>query len=257
MIDGVVMVSDFGANIVQNLDFIVTFNAFQTYEFEVHWRENTFGAQLALRWEDAGNMVLIPPENFMISHDISNGPYQIIIGCEDGYRQISDPTDRWELIPWGDGIIDSNEVWDDGNTISGDGWTSDCTSVEEFYICETLTSIPNSVWSKWDTGYEPSGDKSKWVEAGNTRESIFLSALLLLMIVSNTILKLIMEGSPKPSVFTALNQLQLLLILPQIGAFIPVKIILTIVNAGIPLFSFNFGNFKIFPSISYFDDNFR
>ena len=57
--------------------------------------------------------------------------------------------DIWNDI-WGDGIVVDNAVenCDDGNTINGDGWSSQC-KVEKGYFCKnsSLTiSICNAVW---------------------------------------------------------------------------------------------------------------
>jgi len=37
----------------------------------------------------------------------------------------------------GDGIIEDTEACDDGNTLSGDGCSSDCLSVETGWTCNT------------------------------------------------------------------------------------------------------------------------
>ena len=38
------------------------------------------------------------------------------------------------ITHWGDGLRAGSEKWDDGNTSNGDGWSSDCTSVESNYV---------------------------------------------------------------------------------------------------------------------------
>ena len=38
------------------------------------------------------------------------------------------------LTHWGDSLRAGSEKWDDGNTSNGDGWSSDCTSVESNYV---------------------------------------------------------------------------------------------------------------------------
>ena len=38
------------------------------------------------------------------------------------------------ISKWGDGLRVSPEYWDDGNTVSGDGWRSNCQLVETDYI---------------------------------------------------------------------------------------------------------------------------
>ena len=73
---------------------------------------------------------------------------------------------------WGDGALNLvlSEQWDDGNTISGDGWSSSCI-IEAGYTWTTLTDLNyRSYWSRnwgngavdsdeqWDDGNNFSGD---------------------------------------------------------------------------------------------------
>ena len=94
IIDGVTKLSGYGDLNVQDIELLETLNAFQIYDFQILWKDQVLGAHLNLYWEDSANMVIIPPENFITIHDFGNSPYQIKIGCEDGYRQVSDPNDR-------------------------------------------------------------------------------------------------------------------------------------------------------------------
>ena len=43
-------------------------------------------------------------------------------------------------LSWGDGIVSSNEKWDDGNIISGDGCSASWT-VEDNYSCSGQSSV--------------------------------------------------------------------------------------------------------------------
>ena len=47
-------------------------------------------------------------------------------------NEAANPT-AW-VARWGDGLRAGLEKWDDGNTSNGDGWSSDCTSVESNYV---------------------------------------------------------------------------------------------------------------------------
>ena len=40
---------------------------------------------------------------------------------------------QW-VTNWGDGLVYGAEVWDDANSVSGDGWTSDWTKIEDEWI---------------------------------------------------------------------------------------------------------------------------
>ena len=43
-------------------------------------------------------------------------------------------------MSWGDGVVSSNEKWDDGNFISGDGCSASWT-VEDNYSCSGQPSV--------------------------------------------------------------------------------------------------------------------
>lgn len=51
------------------------------------------------------------------------------------------------------------------------------------------------------------------------------------------------------SLFTGINQLQLLLLLPLVGAYIPYKPLMTIVGISISLFNFSFMDFSNSPTV--------
>ena len=67
---------------------------------------------------------------------------------------------------WGNGIREGTETWDDGNTLSGDGWSSTCI-VELLYVCNTSSpnvctyTCGNGVYNTgeyWDDGNLINGD---------------------------------------------------------------------------------------------------
>ena len=58
----------------------------------------------------------------------------------------------------GDGIKAGTEVWDDGNAISGDGWSRDWLNIEDGWICVGSYFGVTDICSQWDQGYGPNPD---------------------------------------------------------------------------------------------------
>ena len=76
--------------------------------------------------------------------------------CINGYH-LSGST--W--IPnWGNGVRDELETWDDGNILSGDGWSSTCI-VEPNYIWIYSTSISADIWY-WDPKFISARWMNNW-----------------------------------------------------------------------------------------------
>ena len=54
---------------------------------------------------------------------------------------------------WGDGRKAGNEKWDDANTMSGDGWSSNWLSIETYYVWSGGSSNSKDTWSFWSSGF--------------------------------------------------------------------------------------------------------
>ena len=134
---------------------------------------------------------------------------------------------QW-VTNWGDGLVYGAEVWDDANSVSGDGWTSDWTKVEDEWIWLNGSTIHKSDWSKWDSGYEPNSQKLKWKVAEKSFEIWILLIIFAVIFTLRTLLSLISAFRGFSSIqgtFSGLNQVQLILLLPLVGAFIPTRVI--------------------------------
>ena len=105
--------------------------------------------------------------------------YQIIVSCPTGYKVGGTAMNQW-VTNWGDGLVYGAEIWDDANSVSGDGWTSDWTTVEDEWIWLNGSTTHKSDWSKWDAGYEPNSQKLKWKAAETSFE---ISILLIIFAV--------------------------------------------------------------------------
>ena len=67
------------------------------------------------------------------------------------------------FIPvWGDGKRSSNETCDDNNDSSGDGWSSDCSTIEDGHIWSGGSSITPDQCQQWSSGYYPNDNKDTW-----------------------------------------------------------------------------------------------
>ena len=145
----------------------------------------------------------------------------------------------------GDGIRAGDEVWDDGNSISGDGWPSDCKKVEDGWAWFGGWFGVTDVWVQWDLGYDPNPDYSSWIGAEVPRDvkaiSAATQAAAYMGISSNLVLTVFSSSSSSSSnSFGMMNQIQLVILLPLIGAYLPQKIYDYLKSMNASLFNLNF-----------------
>ena len=89
----------------------------------------------------------------------------------DKWYYQNDPSNPTSCIPkCGDGMRVSYEHWDDGNTISGDGWSSDWMKIEDGWACFGGYFGVTDVCVQWDLGYDPNPDYSTWIGAEVSRD---------------------------------------------------------------------------------------
>ena len=225
------------------------------------------------------------------------------------YQDISNPS-KW-IPKWGDGLRAGTEKWDDGNTSNSDGCKSDCTSVEDGYVCKGGSTTSKDVCTKWDKGYyqndssnptecvtkwgdgiragpeicddgniiDGDGCSSAWItESGwawvggfigvtdfwvqcpygfqsnidyqscigddiprNIQTMATVAAISTAMgIASNLLVAVLTSSSSSSSSFGMMNQIQLLILIPLIGPYIPSKIFDFIKAMSASLMNFNF-----------------
>ena len=121
----------------------------------------------------------IPKDNLSITYDAASSPYQITVNCPTGYKVGGAAMNQW-VTNWGDGLIYGAEKCDDANSVSGDGWASDWTIIEDGWIWVDGSMIHKSDWSKWDAGYESNQDHSLWEKSNTSRETSILILLYLI-----------------------------------------------------------------------------
>ena len=140
--------------------------------------------------------------------------------CGAGYYQNDSTNPTVWVTKWGDGLRVGSEKCDDGNSASGDGWSSDWSTVEASYVCNGGSSTSKDVWYIWSGIYKSNSSQSKWIAASiNTNSKILVSLLFLLIAIGIIfgILNAIFFGLFSYSFFSALNQLQLFIIVPLLG----------------------------------------
>ena len=165
--------------------------------------------------------------------------------CGKGWYQNDsiNPT-KW-ITKWGDGIRQGDERWDDGNVVSGDGWASDCMLVEPGWSWYGGWFGVTDVWVQWDLGYDPNPDYSTCIGAEAPRDVKALSAaaeLSAYLGVSSNLLLTVFSSSSSSSSnsFGMINQIQLVIIFPLIGPYLPQKIYDYLKSMSTSLFNLDF-----------------
>ena len=164
---------------------------------------------------------------------------------DKGFYQ-NDASNPTVCVPkWGDGLRVSYEHWDDGNTVSGDGWSSDWLSIEDGYAWFGGYFGVADVWVQCDLGYDPNPDYSTWIGSEVPRDikamAAAVQAAAYMGIAANLVLTVFSSSSSSSSnSFGMINQIQLVIILPLIGAYIPEKIYDYLKSMSASLFNLNF-----------------
>ena len=159
------------------------------------------------------------------------------------YQNASNPS-QW-IPKWGDGVRASYEAWDDGNALSGDGWSSDCLKIESGWVWFGGFVRITDVWLQWDLGYDQNPDYSKCIGAEVPRDAKGMAAaaqITAIMGISTNLIVTVFSSSSSSSSnsFGMLNQIQLVILLPLIGAYIPQKIYDYLKSMNTSLFNMNF-----------------
>ncbi|CAI2369382.1 unnamed protein product [Moneuplotes crassus] len=151
-INGVTKMNNYGKTMFDTENFSYNFNAFETYDLEIDWKDKTEGAKLKLYWNFGSGKTLIPTENYAATVDVDTSPLQVSAVCPDKYEQTPSTTDQCRP-KCGDGFVIDTEVCDDANTADGDGCKSDCTGVEPSWACSGGTTMTKSVCTECTQGF--------------------------------------------------------------------------------------------------------
>ena len=126
----------------------VSLTAFTNYYLVLNWCQGSGGSNIRLSWSYTGvAKTVIPYPNYVWPQFVGSSPYTFTVSCLSGYTNTNtNHPSEWYPI-WGDGLRLGVEVWDDGNTNSNDGWSSDCLLVEYNWTWSGGSSSSKDAWS--------------------------------------------------------------------------------------------------------------
>jgi hypothetical protein len=129
--------------------------------------------------------------------------------------------------------------------------------LKSFYVtvrpCEVtnweIWGISYSVWSQCKSEYEISNGGQEWKESEQTVEGMITQAVMGAAVVTSMGASILSMSSPQGA-FSIINQFQLFILLPLIGAYLPFTVINSITGMSIAMFSFSFIPFDEIPMIN-------
>jgi cysteine-rich repeat protein len=148
--------------------------------------------------------------------------------CSSGWEQNSSTNPETCVEICGDGKRVGTEVCDDNNTVSGDGCNSLCTDVEDLYICTGGNLTITDDCKTCPANYEPNSDQSEWVPKSITNSAITFAIIYICFVFAAMILNfltLITSRYYYQSLFSMINQVQLIILIPLIGEHVPAILI--------------------------------
>ena len=133
------------------------------------------------------------------------------------------------ITKWGDGIRAELEMCDDGNVVSGDGWAGDWSKIEDGWVWVGSYFGLTDICLQWDPGYGSDPDYTQCIGSDVPRNVQSLAVASSVAAYSGVSTNLVVTGfssssSASSNSFGMINQIQLVIILPLIGAFLPLKI---------------------------------
>ena len=146
---------------------------------------------------------------------------------------------------WDDGYRASPEAWDDGNTKDGDGWPSDCKKIDSGWVCFGGEFGFVDVCVHWDVGYSTNIDFSSCIGAEVPRDTQQMATAAMFAALFGTSTSIIVtlfssSSSASSNSFGMMNQIQLVIIFPLIGPYLPEKIYDYLKSMSTNLFNLNF-----------------
>ena len=173
-----------------------------------------------------------------------------------GFYQ-NDSTNPTECVTvCGDGLRVGNEVWDEGNTLDTDGWAGNWGSIQTNWICNGGNSTSKDICTEWGEGETNNQEHTQWVN--NDQEDSYMTyanSATAIMVVAGTAsisFSSLLNNSPSQSAFSMVNAVQLLILLPLIGVFIPANLLSLIKSMSFSLLDLNFLSLNKIPLILNF-----
>ena len=150
--DGAILNNNLNPVGLVEIPHTVTLNAFETHSVLVDVADWGGNAEWKLFWKSNSiTNQTIPANNLSIASDAASSPYQITVNCPTGYIPGGTSLLQW-VEKWGDGLRYGLEKWDDGNTNSGDGCSSDWKSVESGWVWSGGSTTSKDTWTFWTSG---------------------------------------------------------------------------------------------------------
>lgn len=166
-------------------------------------------------------------------HIYGGGPISVAVSCPDGYTGTDPSYPTLCVTQCGNGYTTADETWDDGNTLDGDGWSGDCSTLEpDWFVCHQTATFKTQCRNIWNSS---SSDYS----AKSTNTSLYCLIMLIIGFIAN-ILDSMASGSSSASAFCMINTVQLLLLLPLIPEYMPETVINFMYGLNVCLGAFSF-----------------
>ena len=254
--------STFTGSISANLD--------QFYEVYLTYVNRKSDSELVMSWAyDSQSLTVVPSSALYYPAYISNSPFNVTVVCLDPYIQ-SDLGCTIPVSPWGNGIRDTGEQWDDHNAIDVDGWSS-IWMVQNGYACTGGSSTTQDVWTKLEftvnsnqgsstNSTSNSSSSSVSTPTSTSKPNIYeISSLNLWMGLAILIFVLawlvfdvilgVMVGKYPSGIYVNIEHIQLLVILPIAGSYFTNNVNGLFRLMRFALLGFDFVNIKALLSI--------
>ena len=213
----------------------------QLYSFIINYRENSGYAYMHFYWSSSNfAQTIVPDTSMFYLVYVSSFPITVTSSCPTGYSGSIFAGQTKCLEVWGDSIRVGVEQCDDGNTVSSDGCSSTC-KIESGWVCSNNSTTHRNVWTQWAAGYEPNSDKDSWVSQEIIVNIQNLSYMMIFIIVFGMVWNVVTSILNKRSAQSSLsfiNFVQLIIIIPLIGAYLSPNVLDFIKRMNIWLFSF-------------------
>ena len=215
----------------------------QVYNFTLKYREFGGLAQIHFYWSNSVfTKTIVPSTGMYWLVYVSSFPITIISSCPIGYSGslVTGQTKCTEV--WGDSIIAGLEQCDDGNTASSDGWNSVC-KIENNWVWSNNNTAHRDVCTKWVIGYEPNSTKDAWIVKETSRDIQNISYSIVVLTSIGLVWNIVCStwsNSSFQSSLAMINSIQLLLLLPLIGSYLPQNVIQFIWAMKFSLLNFDF-----------------
>ena len=162
--DDTVVINRFGELWVWVNTFTQSLTANTFYDIEIDSFQSYGGYRLDLYWSSPTiSQQIIPSNYFYYGDTVGSSVYQVSVSCPSGfYNNIASSPTSWATL-WGDGIKVGSEIWDDGNTVDGDGCQANWGVVTTGFVCSGGSIIAKDTWIQCTRGFYPNADKNQWI----------------------------------------------------------------------------------------------